>query len=101
MKKVLEGEFDECNDNLLFEKNGSFYSRKTIVKDAVDGKRIGDDINDDNGNLDLLGSLPKLKQMIEMYKAKEREVDEIEKRLKLIEMQLAFIDDNDKVCKCK
>jgi hypothetical protein len=51
--------------------------------------------------LDLLGSLPKLKEMIEMYKAKEREVDEIDKRLKLIEMQLGFINDNEKVCKGK
>ena len=101
MKKVFEGEFDECNDNLLFEKNGSFYSRKTIVKEVVDGKRIGDDMDDDNGNLNLLGSLPKLKEMIEMYKAKEREVDEIEKRLKLIEMQLGFINDNENVCKGK
>ena len=100
MKKVLEGEFDKCNDHLLFEKNGSFYSRTTMVKDVFDKKRIGNDMDDEEG-LHLLGSLPKLKRMIERYKAKEREVDEIEKKLKLIEIQLVFIDNNEKVCKGK
>ena len=98
MRKVLNNEYAEKNINLLFENNDSYLTNEFMVNNVLEGQQLVDKEKDDEGNMNVLGSISDINKKINQYKEKEIELDEIEKKIELIESQLMFIEKNEKEC---